>query len=356
MRIAVVDVAAESGGALSVLNDFLSYIAEHNDECNEYYVFVSKEIEIVNPHIHYILKPKIKTSWVSRIRWERFVAVKELDKLQIDVVFSLQNTAFFTKRKRQIVYFHNVLLLEPKKKYSIWKKEERLFGIYTRVIAPYTMRSLKNASTIVCQTNTVKGELQRRVSGIKVVAIYPNVQVDDAVINTSVSPIRGFIYPTAAVPFKQIEELVKCVVDHEDWFTQNNLEVLITIDGTENEYAKKVYELGQSTHCIKFIGYQLRERILVYYRDHALLVNSELESFPLPFREAELIGTPIIAANYPYAEEILANNLNSCTYTNHDLDDMFSKMVWTVENTGQRQYSPCAHHNTWKEVVQEIIE
>ena len=203
MRIAVIDVAAESGGALSVLRDFLSYVAGLNDKQNEYYVFVSKEVDIQNPHIHYVLKPEIKSSWVSRLKWERFKAVKELKQLRIDVVFSLQNTAFFTNKIRQIVYFHNVLLLEPKKKYSLLKKEERLYGIYTRVIAPYTLSSLRRADTIVCQTNTVRKEIQKRIPEVNTVAVNPNVYVDDEYVDTAVRPIKGFIYPTAAVPFNE---------------------------------------------------------------------------------------------------------------------------------------------------------
>lgn len=355
MRIAVIDVAAESGGAMSVLRDFLSYVVREKDDQNEYYVFVSKELDIVNSHVHYILKPEIKKSWINRLRWERMSAIRELEKMRIDAVFSLQNTAFYSRKLRQIVYFHNVLLLESSKKYSLWKKEERLYGFYTRFIAPYTLHSLKNANTIICQTNTVKEMIMQRVSGKRVVVVYPNVNVEDDRFDTSMRPIRGYIYPTSAVPFKHIEEVVACVKENADWFYQKGLEVLITIDGKENQYAQTICKMGEKIACLKFIGYQKREKILDLYQNHALIINSELESFPLPFREAELIGTPIVAADYPYAEEILNNNDDASTFIKHDLNDMFSKMRLAFENTKHRQTIRIERHNTWAEVMKEII-
>jgi len=354
MRIAVIDVAAESGGALSVLRDFLSYVSELNDEKNEYFVFVSKEVEIVNPHIHYILKPEIKRSWISRLKWERVGALKELDELNIDVVFSLQNTALFSKKRKQIVYFHNVLLLEPKTKYSLWKKAERLYGIYTRVIAPYTLNSLKNADVVICQTNTVKNEIQRRLPGTEAVAVNPNVSVEDAYLATAVRPIKGFLYPTAPVPFKRIEETVACVRENKDWFDENHLEFLITVNGSENAYAQTVYAQAQGISCIRFIGYQKRETILALYRDHALLINSELESFPLPFQEAELVGAPVIAADYPYAQEILANTEGAAIYRKHDTHDMFEKMKWALSHQRQKKQAMNREINTWHTVMQAI--
>lgn len=354
MRIAVVDVAAESGGALSVLKDFLSYIVSNIDETNEYYVFVSKEVDIVHPHIHYVVKEEIKKSWISRLKWERFGAIKELEALKIDVVFSLQNTAFYSKKIRQIVYFHNVLLLEPAKKYSLMKKEERLFGIYTRVIAPYTIRSLKFASTVICQTNTVREQIHRRNPRINAIAVNPNVYVPKEYIGTALKPIKGFLYPTAPVPFKRIEEVIECVQENLDWFKCNELELLVTISGTENPYAKMIYDMGKDIPCIRYIGYQQREKILNLYKDHALIINSELESFPIPFKEAEYVGTTIVSADYSYAVEILEDIRGAFTYEKHNLQDMFEKMKKAVNYELTENNSVEIGTNTWIQVM-EII-
>lgn len=352
MNIAVIDVAAESGGALSVLKDFLEYISSLTEDEDEYYVFVSKEIDIVHPRIHYCLKPEIKKSWFSRLKWERFGAVKELQALNIDVVFSLQNTAFYTKKFRQVVYFHNVLLLEPRRKYSLFKKSERHFGIYTRVIAPYTMRSLKYADTIICQTDTVKKSIEKRRLSARVISVNPNVYVDEQFINTAIKPIKGYIYPTAPVPFKRIEEVIECVKKNQEWFMQNNLEMLVTLEGTENEYAKMLYELGKGINALRFIGYQKREDILRLYRDHALVINSELESFPLPFKEAELVGTPIVAADYSYAIEILGNKQGTLVFRKHQIDEMFEAMK-RAASLGKITSEDLSKMNTWKLVVDE---
>lgn len=336
MNIAVIDVAAENGGALSVLKDFLEYVVSVNDE-NKYYVFVSKEIDIIHPRIQYILKSEVKNSWLSRLKWEHFSAINELKALNIDVVFSLQNTAFFTRKLRQVVYFHNALLLEPRRKYSLFKKSERRYGIYTRFIGPYTFKSLKNATTIICQTETVKSAVEKRVSSAQVYAVNPNVFVDEPLINSANDTIRGYLYPAAAVPFKKIEDVIRCYKNHHSWFDQNGLELLITIDGTENDYAKSLANLSKDISGIRLIGYQQRRTILEKYKDYALIINSELESYPIPFIEAGLVGTSIVAADYPYAIEILKNNQNAAIYKKNDLSDMFEKMKYVYQNERDRK-------------------
>lgn len=353
MRVAVVDVAAESGGALSVLRDFLNFLATLEDDKNEYYVFLSTEICINKENIHYIVKPQIKNSWFARLKWERLCAIKEFEKLKIDVIFSLQNTAFYSKKIRQIVYFHNVLLLEPRNKYSLFKKDECLYGMYTRLIAPYTLNSFRYADSIVCQTNTVKNEIQRRMPELNVIAVYPNVNVNDRFIQTAVRPIKGYVYPTAPVPFKRISEVVRCVRDNVKWFTENKLELLITIDGKENAYAQKVYDLGKDIPCVKFIGYQTREEILQLYRDHALIINSELESFPIPYKEAELVGAPIVTADYPYAIEVTEKINVKFIFAKDDLLSMKNKMIECYESKDVNLATTCA--NSW-DVVLKIIE
>ena len=345
MRIAVVDVAAEKGGALSVLTDFLEFVTSVDDDTNEYFVFVSKAIDIIHPRIHFIQKPEVKKSWFSRLKWERFKAMKEFVALNIDVIFSMQNTAFYSNHIKQCVYFHNALLLEPKEKYSLFKKSERIYGIYTRLIAPYTIKSMKYADLTICQTKTIRGALLKANPKLHVEVVSPNVRVEEKYINSATYPINGYIYPTAAVPFKRIEEIVECIKQHEKWFTENRLEMLITIDGTENTYAQKVFEIGKSIPCIKFIGYQTRDKILELYSRYALVINSELESYPIPYREAELVGTPILSADYPYAREILKDNEKSRLFRHGDIESMFQAFVDTRGICTTSNIS--IHKNSW---------
>jgi len=354
MRIAVIDVAAESGGALSVLNDFLYYLVSLEHDNNEYYVFVSQKLNIEKENIHYIIKPEIKRSWFSRLKWERIDAQGEFDELNIDLVFSLQNTGFYSKKIKQIVYFHNVLLLESKKKYSIWNKEQRKYAIYTKAIAPYTIASLKYADTIICQTKTICADIKNRLPDTNVVAVYPNVHVDEEYRNTANELIKGFIYPTSPVPFKRVESIIECVKEHNNWFEDNNLEMLITIKGDENAYASKLLELSRGCEAIKLIGYQTRERIMQLYQDHVLIVNSELESFPLLFLEKSIIGGAVISADYAYAIEITGKLPNVEVYKKENMEDMFEKMKWAISYGSNYDMDSSWETNSWEKVI-EII-
>lgn len=354
MNIAIVDVAAESGGALSVLMDFLNYLLSLDDDNNEYYIFVSKKIDLTNNRFHVILKPAIKISWFSRLKWELIEAKKEFTRLKINTIISLQNTGFFFNGFSQVVYFHNVLLLENASKYSLMKKEERKYALYTRLIAPYTMRSMKKANTIICQTNVVKEKLITQLPQADIVVIPPNVHVDECYINKAVAPIKGFIYPTTAVPFKRIEDIIICVRNHIKWFEENNIEVLITISGNETEYAKSIFVMAKGLKPVRLIGYQSRESILKLYKDHALIINSELESYPLLFQEKNLVGGPIIAADYQYAIEITKGMNGSKLYLKRNINGMFEMMKWAYSyDIGSKRI----HHNfnnSW-EILRKIL-
>lgn len=355
MNVAIVDVAAESGGALSVLMDFLDYLLSLDDDSNEYYIFVSKRIDLKNKRFHAIVKPEIKKTWFSRLKWELIEAKKEFTRLKIDTIVSLQNTGFFFEGFRQLVYFHNVLLLENKGKYSLLKKEERKYALYTRLIAPYTMRSMRKANTIICQTNAVKDMLLTHLPQSDIVVIPPNVHVDECYVNTAVKPIKGFIYPTTAVPFKRIEDIVICVRNHIKWFEENNIEVLITISGNENEYAKSIFVMAKGLTPVKLIGYQSRESILKLYKDHALIINSELESYPLLFQEKNLVGGPIIAADYQYAIEITKNMNSSKLYPKRSIDGMFEMMKWVYANDIGSKRIQHRFSNSWAILMTKIL-
>ena len=355
MNIAIVDVGAESGGALSVLMDFLDYLLTLENDTNEYYVFVSKAIDIKNKRFHVVQKPEIKKSWFCRLKWELVEAKKEFTGLKIDTIISLQNTGFFFSGFRQIVYFHNVLLLENKRKYSLLKKEERKYALYTRVIAPYTIGSMKKASTIISQTNTVKKQLKKKLPQSDIVVINPNVHVDKKYINTAITPIKGFIYPASAVPFKRIEEIIKCAKQNKKWFTDNKLEILVTISGNENEYAKKIADMAKGVEAIKLIGYQSRDSILDLYKDHALIINSELESYPLPFKEAELIGAPVVAAGYQYAKEILKTNSKAYIYEVCNINNMFNCISKAVLNIKEGKINNNTN-NSWEEMIKILYD
>lgn len=354
MKIAVVDVAADSGGAVSVLLDFLNFIQSDNEFCRnqEWIVYTSMPFEIGASNCQNIVIPEIKKSWFHRLYWEQTQAKKEFTEKNVDFVISLQNTAFKKGNYKQIVYFHNVLLLADAGKYSFLKAAERKYAVYTKLIAPYTLRSLGNADYVIAQTETVKRDLLKKESKLNITVIRPNVHIGEQYKDTAIFPIQGLIYPTSAVPFKRVEEIIDCVRVNHDWFHSKEFKVLITLSGEENEYARSIKDRSSDlSDVIQLTGFLKRDELLNLYKNYGLFTCSELESFSIPFIEAAYVGAPIVAAKYPYAEECIKGVNYAYIYEPRDIKGLM-KSVETVSKLRERKNNHIDFsENTWEQVI-----
>ena len=356
MRIAVIDVAAENGGALSVLHDFIKYIESDNEFCrnNTWILYTSIPMDVNNNNACNKVVTKVKKGWAYRYAWEQFDIKPELEKERINFVISLQNTAIKKGNYYQIVFFHNVLLLESVSKYYLLKKNECKYAIYTRLISPYTLHSLRNADYVLCQTETVKKELQKRISQTNIRVVQPNINIEPGYRDTALLPIKGLVYPTSAIPFKRVEEIIECVKQYKDWFEYNEFEILFTISGNENTYAQELLRYSEDVRSIiRFIGRQSREDLFDLYKEYGLIICSEMESFSLPFIEAGFIGTPIVAANYPYAVERTEKFNNAFLYQPGNYKEMFDSIMSAQKVSKVSHNSIEQANNTWN-IIQTL--
>ena len=302
-RLAIVDVAAESGGAMTVLQALAGYLCEHcREDGNEYLLLVSTPVlpEDHPGNVKEILLPEVKQSRLRRLFFDRFGCRRILGREGVSSVLSMQNAAVRTEL-RQTVYFHNVLLLEPADKYSFFRKSERSLAIYTHLIAPYTLRSLRRAETVVCQTESVRAALLDKLPGLAVRRIYPDFSPEPGEDRSGSLP-RGFLMPAFPYPYKGhafVLEALRCAGQEA-----NLPETLFTFTGEENALAASLKEAAEGLP-VRFTGPLSREEILSLYGDHALLCAGELESFPMPLLEAMAAGAPIVACDRPYARELL---------------------------------------------------
>ena len=124
MRILVNDIAASSGGVLTVLKDFYKFVKE-NDKENEWFFLVCDDYIESTENIHVIKLPEIKKSYLKRLAFDFLTGKKFIKKLNVDYVFSLQNTLVHGVDVPQIVYQHQPLPFQDVKNYSFLKKDER---------------------------------------------------------------------------------------------------------------------------------------------------------------------------------------------------------------------------------------
>ena len=109
MNIMVFDVPAESGGALSVLNDFYNEAKLFKDKSINWIFVVSKPDLEETANIKVVKFPWTKKSKVSRLYFDNFVASKLIREHNVDKVFSLQNVTIPHTNVMQVLYVHNAI-------------------------------------------------------------------------------------------------------------------------------------------------------------------------------------------------------------------------------------------------------
>lgn len=130
MRTLVYDVAADSGGAATVLQSF--YEEFKKDTENEY-IFVLSVYELPETENIKVLNfPEVKKSMLHRLYFDHFVAHKLVKQYQADRVLSLQNIELPHAKVPQIVYEHNAL---PFSEYKFKPWRHSVPGTVSRFLA-----------------------------------------------------------------------------------------------------------------------------------------------------------------------------------------------------------------------------
>ena len=304
-KIAVIDVAAENSGAKSLFDDFITFISSNNRNIDYQWDIYTSCLEIKETgNIKLYKDQNIKKSWIHRIIWENITFPNINKRKKYDLIISLQNKGVPVKSVKQIVYFHNILLTQNKIKFSPIKKSERLLYIYSKVLGPLSIRSLKNVSAVFVQNTTTLNNLKNKIKNIPIFIIKPNINIQNIRNQKRSKKINGFVYPATAHSYKCHNLIIKAVQE-ENW--DQNFKIIFTINGNENSYAQEIMEKCINNSHFKFVGQLDRSHLLNIYKDYGVINCSKLESFCFPLYEAQVFKTPIISVNEDYAKEALEN-------------------------------------------------
>lgn len=302
MNILVYSVAAESGGALSVLMDFYEQFKKKNE--NHYYFVVSTPHLEECDNITVLRFPEIKKGWGHRLFFEYVKAPQLVKKYKIDEVFSTTNTILPFVKVKQKLYLHNPL---PFTNHKFKWNENHTFWIYQHIIARFIYHSLEKADYIITQTHWMKDAViqQCDVEVDKIEVQTP--PIDDTLVK-SYHPAAGktyFFYPAAGYSYKNH----KLILDACEILKARNVsgfEVLLTLDKNGTSYEQEINRIAKEKMLpVKFLGIISREEVFNWYSKSTLLFPSYLETFGFPLLEARLCRAPILASNTPFSREIL---------------------------------------------------
>lgn len=332
IKIVVSAVNLVEGGPLTILRNCLKALSDYS-LCNNMEVFalVHKKELCVFPNITYIEIPWAKKNWVFRIFCEYFYFKKISRKIKPYLWLSLHDSSPNVEAVKRAVYCHNPTPFHVPQLSDLWYNyKELLFSLFYRYL--YQINIHKNDFVIV-QQDWLRKAFSNMYSLDKkniIVATpgYTNLQREHRERNTTTGS-GVFFFPSYPRSFKNFEVICKAceILEKRNCHKYN---VLLTLKGDENKYAKSLYKQYSYLKTITFGGLLPHEEVYENYkRIDCLIFPSKLETWGLPISEFIPFDKPMLVADLPYAHETAAG-AKQVAFFNPNIPEMLADRMIEV--------------------------
>jgi len=306
--IAVSAVNFTEGGPLTVLREFVDAACSVLPDNWDVVVFLHDAKLLKTSRARLIEVRYAKRGWLRRLYVEWFALRTYSLELQPDVWVSLHDITPRVVCTRQAVYCHN-----PAPFFRVRLRdaffEPQLLAFRLAYKALYRLNIHRNYAVIVQQA-WLREEFRKWTGeAVRIVVAHPadGERSDVPKLRTPGTNRAVFFYPALPRAFKNVELICRAVQMLEQG-TQWRSDVVLTIAGTENKYAKWLHAHFASLRSVKFAGRHSAEQMLERYEEaDCLLFPSRLETWGLPITEAKQQGLPMFVADLPYARETVGN-------------------------------------------------
>lgn len=306
-KILIYNIAAEKGGALTILNNF--YEKAKLDKKNEYLFVISKTN--LKDRSNIILKEVswVKKSMIHRIFFELVMANRIVIQWRPDEIISLQNHVILFSKKKHTIYLHQAIPFYSYK-YSIIKEPKYWF--YKNIYSQLVRYSLKKSENIIVQSNWLKDILikDEGIVSDKIIVDPPEINLEPFLSqnNTLSEDKITFFYPTSAEHYKNYVVIFRALSNISDKVNPNHYEVVLTLSPDQNKTLSNFQKEAQNRNIpIRFVGYLNKQEMIDCYLKSTLIFTSKIETFGLPLLEAAYLKRPIITVDLPYAKEAIKN-------------------------------------------------
>lgn len=318
--INTISTKKHSGGAFQISQNFMLKSLEHSDV--EWYHITSQDVDDAIgekfAHLkgtHYFVFPTQPDFRGSYKQVKKQVAELEA-KIQPDVVYSITAPSYFTFKTREVMRFTNPWVTHPNK-YS-WSTMSFLPKLKQWLYCLNQKRLMKAAYAFVTQTETTKKGIMR-ITGkpTEKVCVVNNVLpgVFKTMDNTPIveDDWINVACVGAPVPHKNMD-IIPDVIEELAKIGIKNVRFHTTIPVDNPMMAKVVdrcAELGYKEHLINHGRVSQKELGEMYRRCQFCFLPTLLEVFSASTVEAMYFNLPIIATDFPFNTEVLAD---ACLY------------------------------------------
>lgn len=304
LRIVISAVNFTEGGPLTVLRECLAAASRLPAEF-EIVALVNRADLVDQPRVRLIVIPSSKKSWFHRLYWEWWGFTRISRKLKPALWLSLHDVTPRVLTARQAVYCHN-----PSPFYKIgWREAwmEPTFLMFNWFYAFLYRVFIRRNYCVIVQQSWLRDEFLKYMGQLPIVVGHPLIPIIEKGLPPPLGSKLIFIYPALPRVFKNIETLCKAAQILSSRGI-NGFEIRLTLDGTENRYARWLLNQFRDTREVRFIGRQTKDEMVTHYSIADVVVfPSKLETWGLPITEAKAHRRPLLVADLPYAHETVGN-------------------------------------------------
>ena len=340
MRIVVNDIAASTGGAMTVLRDFYRCVCEHDTE-NEWIFLLGEKYFEETDNVKIIAMPAVKKSGVKKVLFDFVTGRKFISALKPDLVFSLQNIITFGMKVPQVTYIHQSIPFQSIKKFSFLKGSERKLAVIQRLIGRIIKRSAKKSNCVIVQTEWMKEAVckQCRLPAERVRVVMPQVKPFDGEKKLELDA-TSFFYPTSLGVYKNNAAVFTAC----EQLDQKGLEFDVVLTLPESV----------SNGQVKCVGRIPYEDVVDCYHTSTLLFPSYIETFGYPLAEARQAGTIVLAADTDFSREVLRGYENAYffdPFKPQELADLMEQVIRGQIVCQAVSESKSVQRDSWIEVM-----
>lgn len=333
--IVVSAVNLVEGGPLAILQECLHYLSKELADTYKIIALVHRKDLFSFPDITFMEFPRSKRSWLSRLYYEYGYFHKIAGQFKPFLWLSLHDMTPRVKAERLAVYCHNA---SPFYKLSLQEAamdpKFALFNLFYKYL--YAINIQKNTFVIV-QQDWLRQELKKIFHLKSVIVAHPQSLAPTEAARDHGDVARKdqcvFFYPSLPRVFKNFEIICKATqMLLEEGI--KDFEVVLTLSGQENAYAKHIVNLCRHVEQIKLIGIQEKKKVYDLYRAaDCVIFPSKLESWGLPIAEAKAFNKAILLADLGYAHETLGAYDKAKFFDSRDPRQLASAMKGVVQGT-----------------------
>ncbi len=316
-------------GTLTILRDCLHYLSElAQDDKYKVVALVYDKSYAFYPNIDYIETQKPKKNWIYRL-WYEYVTMKDISLELGDVYlwFSLHDTTPNVKSIKQAVYCHNPFpFYKWKWRELFWTPKIVLFSLLSKYV--YQI-NIHNNNFVVVQQRWIKDQFKRAfdLSDSNLIIAKPKSSSIQNIPNRTIEDKKyRFIYAASPNSHKNFE----CLTAATQILSQNinrEFEVLITVKGDENGYARWLKGKWGGVSQLVFAGFMSKDALFQYYANSdALVFPSKAETWGLPISEFARFQKPMLLADLPYAHETAEGSVLTAFFNPDNPNELAQQM------------------------------